>query len=121
MCLYYALDKWQEEGGYILFRKGVGWCMPHALHLDPKTSKLTHYVPKKGLMYPWYSMFGFDGYVQFGDIEDCAPLDTRCIIFGSICLTMFALIWFVARLFTRRNRRRSNRVRFWVGKDRRSH
>jgi len=121
MCLYYALDKWQEEGGYILFRKNTDWCIPHALHLDPKTSKLTHYVPKQGLAYPWYTMFGFDGYVQFGDLEKATPLDTPCIVFGSLWLSFFTCVWFVSRLFTRRNKRRADRVKFWVGKDRRSH
>jgi len=50
-CLYYALDKWNETGGYIVFRKSTHWCMPHVLHLNDKTNRLTHYVPPEDLKY----------------------------------------------------------------------
>lgn len=108
-CLYYALDRWQEIGGYILFRKSVHWCMPHVLHLNTNTNKITHYVPPSNLKYPWYSMLGFEGYVKEGDSEVCNKMDTLCMIFGTIALVVFGSIWYFSRLFTRRNNRSGER------------
>ena len=92
-CLYYALDKWNEEGGYLLFRRSTHWCMPHVLHMNPKTNVITHYVPPADLKYPWYSMFGFEGYVRTGDVEDCAPMPELCMFFGTAALVLFGAIW----------------------------
>ena len=119
-CLYYALDKWNESGGYIQFRKSTHWCMPHALHYDPKTKQLTHYVPPDDLKYPWHSMFGFEGYIKTVDEEDCAPMTPMCMLFGTIALTVFGGLWLINRTAIRRNRRRyERRAQSRTGVDRR--
>lgn len=71
--------------------------MPHVLHLDPKTNKLTHYVPPEKLAYPWYSMFGFDGYIKTGDPEECVPMKPLCMFFGTLALAFFGAIWLLRR------------------------
>lgn len=104
-CLYYALDKWNETGGYIMFRRSTHWCMPHVLHLDHRTNALTHYVPPDDLKYPWYSMFGFEGFIENGDLEDCAPVKPLCMLFGMFALLLFGAVWLFFRTAIRRNRR----------------
>lgn len=104
-CLYYALDKWEETGGYLLFRKSVHWCMPHVLHLDNKTNKVTHYVPPDDLKYPWYSMLGFEGYIKEGDTEECERMNPLCMFLGTIALLLLGCRWYINRLLTRKNNR----------------
>jgi hypothetical protein len=108
-CLYYALDQWNESGGYIVFRKSTHWCMPHVLHYNNKTQQLTHYVPPEDLKYPWYSMFGFDGYIKTEDLEECVPVPPACMLAGSLALIIFGGIWYVSRMATRRNKRKAER------------
>ena len=108
-CLYYALDKWNESGGYLVFRKSTHWCMPHVLHFDPKTKLLTHYVPPDKLKYPWYSMFGFEGYIKIDDGEECRPMEPICMLFGTVALALFGGLWLLNRTTIRRNRRRHER------------
>ena len=115
-CLYYALDKWNEVGGYILFRKSTHWCMPHVLHLDNTTNVITHYVPPEDLKYPWYSMFGFEGYIKTGDSEKCVPMSAICMLFGSLALMLFGALWVVNRTTIRRNRRSKERERRSAGR-----
>jgi len=110
-CLYYALDKWNEEGGYLLFRKSTHWCMPHVLHQDERTSKLTHYVPPSELRYPWYSMFGFEGYIKEYDAEPCEHVSPLCMFFGMLALLVFGLIWYIMRVAIRKNRRNKEHER----------
>ena len=95
-CLYYALDKLNADGGYLLFRKSTHWCMPHVLH-QSKEGEITHYVPPDDLKYPWYSMFGFEGYVKHGDTADCVPMPPSCMFFGTIALGFFGFFWFMQR------------------------
>lgn len=108
-CLYYALDKWNETGGYILFRKSTHWCIPHVLHLNPKTNEITHYIPPENLKYPWYSMFGFEGYIKKGDLEPTPPIHPLCIGIGSVALLVLGFVWMVKRNTIRKNRRRHER------------
>jgi len=100
-CLYYALDKLTAEGGYLVFRKSTHWCMPHVLHFSTKTKKLTHYIPPADLKYPWYSMFGFEGYVKDGDDDECVPMHPLCMFFGTIALGFFGAIWTFKRILQR--------------------
>lgn len=108
-CLYYALDMWDEKGGYILFRRSKHWCMPHVLHLNNKTNVVTHYVPPANLKYPWYSMFGFEGFIKEGDTEDCQRMKPICMFFGTIALVVFGCVWYIKRQLTRKNNRRDDR------------
>lgn len=108
-CLYYALDMWNERGGYLMFGKSTHWCMPHVLHFDKKTSRLTHYVPPENLKYPWYSMFGFEGYIKTVDLDDREPMPALCMFFGTLALILFGFLWSVQRATIRRNRRKVER------------
>lgn len=43
-CLFYALNKWYHEGGYLLVRKSFfGW-WPHFLHMS-LDGEITHFSP----------------------------------------------------------------------------
>ena|ERR1017187_1310916 len=103
-CLYYALDKLNELGGYIVFRKSTHWCMPHVLHFDPKTNQLTHYVPHSDLKYPWYSMFGFKGKILTVDPNEAVPVEPLCVFLGTIALIVFGGFWLLNRTSIRRER-----------------
>lgn len=66
-CLTWAVEKWDEQGGYLVIR----WCRhnkltwikwPHFLWLDSKHEDLLeHVVPKEGVMerqflpHPWFT------------------------------------------------------------------
>ena len=105
-CLYYALDKLNEEGGYLVFRKSTHWCIPHVLHMDEKTRIITHYVPPEDLKYPWQSMFGFDGYIKVDDNEPCAPMHHLCMLAGSCALMVFGAVWLFKRTTIRHKRKK---------------
>jgi hypothetical protein len=77
--------------------------------MDNKTKVVTHYVPPADLKYPWYSMFGFEGYIKVDDTEECAPMHPLCMGFGTAALVVFGLIWYFNRLTIRRNRRNYER------------
>jgi len=104
-CLYYALDMLEEHGGYIMFCKSTHWSMLHALHMNQKTGKITHYIPPADLKYPWYSMFGFEGYIKEYDDDVREPASTMVMFLGTVSLVVFGFIWRINRLFTRKNRR----------------
>ncbi len=104
-CLYYALDMWEESGGYIIFRKSVHWCIPHVLHMDAETGTITHYTPPDNLKYPWYSMFGYKGYIKTHDTEDCQRMNPFCMFVGTLILLALGCNWYFLRLVTRRNHR----------------
>jgi len=108
-CLYYALDMWEETGGYIIFRRSVHWCIPHVLHMNKNTGTITHYIPPENLKYPWYSMFGFEGYIKTDDTEDCNRMNPLCMFIGSIVLLLLGCNWYLSRLLTRRNHRAATR------------
>lgn len=99
-CLYYALDKWLLEGGYIAFRKSEHWCMPHVLHIDANL-RVTHYIPPDKLRYPWYSAFGFSGYVREGESYSPPPMPAICMLFGTILLLILGGVWLSRRLLAR--------------------
>jgi hypothetical protein len=42
-------------------------------------------------------MFGFDGYVKHGDVEECVPMKARCMVLGTIALAVFGFFWFIQR------------------------
>jgi hypothetical protein len=96
-CLYYALDRINDEGGYIVFRKSTHWLMPHVLHFSTKTRQLTHYVPPDNLNYPWQSMFGFAGVIKVGDDEVCEPMSPLCVLLGTMALWVFGALWLLRR------------------------
>lgn len=96
-CLWYALDKWYLEGGYILFRKSSHWCMPHVLHMT-KDGLISHYVPPENLKYPWYSVLGFPGYIKYEDDIPADPVPPVCMFFGTLALMILGGVWLLRRL-----------------------
>ncbi len=82
--------------------------MPHVLH-QTELGEITHYVPPDDLKYPWYSMFGFEGYIKHGDSEYCAPMPAICMLFGTLALGLFGAFWLLRRASIRKHLR-------WLGK-----
>jgi len=99
-CLWYALDRWHEDGGYLLLGKSQHWCIPHVLHLS-RDQALTHFVPMSDLPQPWYSLLGFDGRVLVGDTSERGPMSQRGMFFGSLILMIFGAAWSVHRAVSR--------------------
>jgi hypothetical protein len=97
-CLWYALDKWHAEGGYLMLGKSTHWAIPHVLHLS-RSHMLTHFVPPADLKAPWHSMFGFNGNVIVGDPSDRCPMSKRGIFIGSLVLVLFGAAWSVHHSF----------------------
>lgn len=98
-CLEYALDKWNTEGGYILFGKSSHWCMPHALHLDNTKTKLTHFAPDENLDMPWQSILGFVGKIRVDDPVIREPMHPICMLFGTLALLILGGVWAIKKLF----------------------
>lgn len=97
-CLWYALDKWKSEGGYLLLGRSTYWCIPHVLHMN-RDKKVMHYVPFEDLKYPWYSIFGFDGEIVIEDNADRKPMNSICMFLGTLILLVFGGLWFFNRKF----------------------
>lgn len=93
-CLWYALDKWKAEGGYLMFRRSTHWHIPHVLHLS-KEDVLTHYVPPKDLKYPWMAAFGFNGNVIENDPSPAEPMHPLAMFTGSMLLFILGGLWAV--------------------------
>lgn len=92
-CLWYALDKWRSEGGYLVFRRSTHWNIPHVLHMSDDRKTLTHYVPPKDLKYPWLSVFGFNGKVIFDDPSNAVPMSPIGMLWGTSLLFILGGIW----------------------------
>ena len=97
-CLWYALDKWNSEGGYVILRKSIHWCIPHVLHMD-NTGRITHYVPHKKLSAPIKAVLGFDGKLLEGDTDPGAPMPRLCMLAGTLILLVWGGIWVIKKLF----------------------
>ena len=91
-CLWYALDKWHAEGGYMVLGKSTHWCIPHVLHLSIH-HELTHFSPVTDLRMPWLSLFGFDGSVIAGDTQRRGPMSKPGMFVGSLVLMVFGAVW----------------------------
>jgi len=91
-CLWYALDRWNQEGGYLALRKSAHWCMPHVLHID-KVGRWTHFVPPHDLPTPILSLFGFDGNIQTADSIDAKPISSVCMFLGTMALVVLGGVW----------------------------
>lgn len=100
-CLYEALDRWHEEGGYLVFRKSTYWGIPHVLHVHGPLPEVTHYVPPDDLRRPWYSLFGFPGAVKIGDDAPAAPIDKAGVVIGAALLLVLGCVWAVNRTWRR--------------------
>lgn len=67
-CLVFALQKWRQEGGYLIIRKSkVGW-WPHFLWAKSlEGAKAFHFVPEKYETDLKSPPMLFKGYVKEGD------------------------------------------------------
>lgn len=95
-CLYYALDKWNEEGGYLLLRKSDNWPTPHVLHMD-RRGRVTHYIPHKKLSHPFSIIFGFKGKVAYGDESKAGKMSSIGVLLGTALTLVLGAVWFTKR------------------------
>ena len=96
-CLWYALDRWHERGGYLMYRKSTHWCMPHVMHVDV-VGGLYHFVPPADLNAAWLSVIGFDGQVLSSDKEHAVPIGKLCIFFGTLMMLVLGGVWAIKRV-----------------------
>lgn len=92
-CLIHALNKWREEGGFLLIRKSVHWGIPHVMHLDAEWEKLSNYAPPEKLPAPWHSVFGFEGIELNHDSDPAEKMSVGGIVTGAMLLLISAVIW----------------------------
>ena len=102
-CLYYALDKWHEEGGYVLLARSAHWCIPHVLHMSNK-GEITHFVPPANLKEPWHSLFGFEGIIRRDDAQYRAPMGKICMFIGTMILLVLGCNWVINRFLWSKTR-----------------
>ena len=95
-CLYFALDRWAEEGGYLMLGKSTHWLIPHVLHLSNE-KRLTHFIPPADLDAPWHSLFGFYGSVIVDDQTRREPMTKTGILLGTVILLTLGGWWAVKR------------------------
>lgn len=110
-CLYYALDRWHAEGGYLVLRRTAHptrlWHAPHILHVG--SEGLTHYAPGATLGHPVQALVGFDGVVWDRDLADAPAVSVRGVLLSGVLAFVGALMW-AARHVTRRTVARIRRV-----------
>lgn len=95
-CLFYALDRWEHEGGGILFVRSSHWCMPHVQH-RANDGSITHFVPPHDLAASWHSLFGYYGEVSDLDELKREPIKPLCMLFGSVALVLLGGWWALRR------------------------
>lgn len=98
-CLYYALDEWHQNGGYLILGKSVHWGIPHVMHSMTAPDDVTHFVPPSDLKQPWHSLFGFKGSVVTGDKDYRGRMRISRIVVGSLILGVFGVAWAVRRKY----------------------
>jgi len=99
-CLFYALDKWSDEGGRVVFRKSTHWPVAHVQYTNDH-SELTHFVPGSDLPTPIHSLVGFYGEVLHHDMEPCKPIPIYGILVSSVLLFCGTIIWAISRYLKR--------------------
>jgi len=98
-CLDYALTKWVEEGGGLLFVSSDHWCIPHVQHRDD-CGIVTEYKPPGKLKAPWYSLFGFSGNIRKVEHgERRRPQKILCLFVGMCILFVLGGIWLINRIY----------------------
>jgi len=94
-CLWYALDKWHTEGGYLVFRKSKHWFIPHVMHLSADKGELSHFIPPQDLKAPWHSIKGFQGIIVLDDNEQAKPMSLSGMFIGTLILLILGGVWSV--------------------------
>jgi hypothetical protein len=100
-CLWYALDKWHSEGGYLVFRKSTHWFIPHVLHLSADKGQLSHFVPPDPLKKPWHSVAGFQGIIVLDDNQAARPMTLPGMFVGTLLLMLLGAAWVVRKWYRR--------------------
>lgn len=95
-CLWYALDRWTRDGGYLMLRRSHHWDCPHALHLD-EDGIVSHCRPDETLPRPWHSLTGFVGHVEHTDEMPDRAISPRGVVLGAALLLVLAVWWWIAR------------------------
>lgn len=68
-CVFYALDKYMSEGGYIVIGKSKHLNWSHVMYSKDLVT-FTHFTPTKTpLRYPWLSKIAFRGTVKIKKVE----------------------------------------------------
>ena len=98
-CLTAALDRWHQQGGYIVLRKSAARAWPHVLHVGDEG--LQHFAPGAPLGHPVRALVGYDGVVWDREMADAPPVPIRGIMIGSMILAVGVLGWAMGRLWRR--------------------
>lgn len=100
-CLSHALDRWHDEGGYIVLRKSSARAWPHVLHVG--CEGLQHYAPGAPLGHPVRALVGYDGVTWDRELADAPPVSVRGIMAGALLLTLGVVLWRCKRIWSKRN------------------
>lgn len=90
-CLVAALDRWHQQGGYIVLRKSAARAWPHVLHIGDEG--LQHFAPGAPLGHPARALVGYDGVVWDREMADAPPVPLRGIVVGALLLAFGVLLW----------------------------
>ena len=101
-CLSYALDRWHEDGGYLVLRKSAARTTPHVMHIGDEG--LQHYSPGAPLGHPVRALIGFDGVTWEREMTDAPPVPLRGVVIGALILAVGAIGWALGRLIRRAGR-----------------
>ena len=99
-CLTAALDRWHQQGGYIVLRKSAARAWPHVLHVGDEG--LQHFAPGAPLGHPVRALVGYDGVVWDRDMADAPPVPLRGVVVGTLILALGVIFWAIARLWRRK-------------------
>lgn len=94
-CLTVALDRWVEQGGYIVLRKSAARPWPHVLHVSDEG--LQHFSPGAPLGHPVRALMGYDGVAWDRELTDAPPVPLRGVVVGGLLLAGGVLLWAVQR------------------------
>ena len=98
-CLFYALDKVHETGGYVGFGMSTHWQLQHTGHYDNLKHEFTAFVPPADLPQPWHAALGFLGSVKVGDNEYRKPMSKKVMWRGIMALALGFWVWRIKRYF----------------------
>lgn len=94
-CLTVTLDRWVEQGGYLVVRKSAARAWPHVLHIGDEG--LMHFAPGAPLGHPVRALMGYDGAVWDRELADAPPVPVRGVIVGSLLLVGGVFLWAIQR------------------------
>ncbi len=99
-CLTAALDRWHQQGGYIVLRKSAACAWPHVLHVGDEG--LQHFAPGAPLGHPVRALIGFDGVTWDREMADAPPVPLRGVVVGALLLACGVMVWAAMRRWRKR-------------------